>query len=84
MKQRAYKSNCDQMGYSALSEQAYNCLNFFLWKLNPCEATYSFKAISIMQVDLYALEFLKCTDEECVNEDAKKEEKEKKRTLCIC
>ena len=50
------------------------------------EAAYSnFKATSVTQVKLWALEFLVCM-EECVNKDAKKEEKEKekKRKLCIC
>ena len=38
-----------------------------------------------MQVELSGLEFLVCM-EECVNEDEKKEgkEKEKKRTLSVC
>ena len=64
----------------------HNPSNFYSWKSNPCEASYSnFKAISVTQVELLELEFLVCT-EECINEDAKKEEKEKekKRTLSVC
>ena len=70
-------------------QSKHNPPNFYSWKFNPCEASYSnFKAISVTQVELSALEFLVCT-EECVNEDAKKkekekEEKEKKRTLSVC
>ena len=66
-------------------QSKYNPSNFYSWKFNPCEASYSnFKAISVTRVELSELEFLVCT-EECVNEDAKKEEKEeKKRTLSVC
>ena len=72
-------------------QSKHNPSNFYLWKFNPCEASYSnFKAISVTLVELSELEFLVCT-EECVNEDAKKEkeekeekEKEKKRTLSVC
>ena len=62
-------------------QSKHNPSNFYSWKFNP---SYSnFMAISVMQVELLELEFLVCT-EECVNEDAKKEEKEKKRTLSVC
>ena len=68
-------------------QSKHNPPNFYSWKFNPCEASYSnFKAISVTRVELSALEFLIFT-EECVNEDAKKEEekeKEKKRTLSVC
>ena len=69
-------------------QSKHNPSNFYSWKFNPCEASYSnFKAISVTRVELSELEFLVCT-EECVNEDAKKEkeekEKEKKRTLSVC
>ena len=64
-------------------QSKHNPSNFYSWKFNPCEASYSnFKAISVTRVELSKLEFLVCT-EECVNEDAKKE-KEKKRTLSVC
>ena len=65
-------------------QSKHNPSNFYSWKFNPSEASYSnFKAISVTRVELSELEFLVCT-EECVNEDAKKEEKEKKRTLSVC
>ena len=68
----------------ARCQSKHNTPNFYSWKFNPCEASYSnFKAISVTQIELLALEFLVCK-EECINEDAKKEEKEKKRTLSVC
>ena len=57
-------------------QSKHNPQNFYSWKFNPCEASYSnFKAISVTRVELSELEFLVCT-EECVNEDAKKERSE--------
>ena len=60
----------------ACSQSKHNPSNFYSWKFNPCETSYSnFKAISVTRVKLSELEFLVCT-EECINEDVKKEKEE--------